>query len=192
MMERESGRARGEGGVGGDAADADKVHRRKRAAGIESVPAEPENQSAADGDGQIMRQHGSAAIALEFAAEPRAQNDRAGQRDESADGVHDRGAGEIMEGHAQGREDVAGAAHVGQPAVRAPCPVSDDRIDEASDADAVEKVADETGAADHRAGSDRRAGIGKGELENPDRQECYAGAFHKSPARFAGRTSDSR
>ena len=71
------------------------------------------------------------------------ENDGAGQSDESADGVNDRGAGEIMEAHSQRREDVARAAHVRQPAIRAPCPVSDDRVDEAGDADAVEKVADE-------------------------------------------------
>ena len=134
-------------------------------------------QSAADGDRQIVRQHRSAAVALEFAAEARPKNDRAGQGDESADGVYDRGTGEIMEAHAQRREEVAGAAHGRQPAVRTPGPVSDDRIDETGDADAVEQVADETGAADHRARGDRRAGIGKGELENPDGQERDAGGF---------------
>ena len=93
----ESGRASGEGGVGGDAADADKVHGRKRAAWVEAVPAEPQDQSAGDGNGEVVRQHGSAAVALELAAQPRAQNDRAGQSDESADGVNNRGSGEIVE-----------------------------------------------------------------------------------------------
>ena len=71
-----------------------KSMRGKRAAGIESVPAEPQDQSAADGDGQIVRQHGSAAVTFELAAQARTENDGTGQRDESADGVHDRGAGE--------------------------------------------------------------------------------------------------
>ncbi len=144
-------RAGGEGGVGGDAADADEVHGRECAAGIEAVPAEPEDQSAADGDGEIVRQHGSAAIALECAAEPWTENDGAGQGNESADGMYDSGTGEIMEANSERWEKVAGAAHVGKPAVRAPGPVSDDGVDETGDANAVEKVADESGAADHGA-----------------------------------------
>ena len=48
-----------------------------------------------------------------------------GQRDESADGVNYGRSGEIMETHAQRGEEVAVAAHVGQPAVRpqAQCPM---------------------------------------------------------------------
>ena len=56
-------------------------------------------------------------------------------------------------------------------------------------ADAIEQVADESGAADHRARGDRRAGIGEGELEEPECQEGHAGALHRLPARPAGRTS---
>ena len=66
------------------------------------------------------------------------------------------------------------AAHRGQEAVRTPGPVADDRIDEAGNRHAVEQVADEAGAADHGAGSDRRAGIGERELEDPERQERNA------------------
>ena len=73
---RRAGRQRG---VGGNAADADEVHRRERAAGIESVPAEPQNQAAGGGDRQIVRQHRAAAIALELAAQARSEHDRASQ-----------------------------------------------------------------------------------------------------------------
>ena len=72
------------------------------------------------------------------------------------------------------RQEVAGAAHGGEEAVRPPGPVTDDRVDEAGNADAVDQVADEAGAADHGARRNRRAGIGKGELEEPERQERNA------------------
>ena len=118
-----------------------------------------------------MRQHRSAAVAFEFPAESRAQNDSASQRDKSADRVDDRRSGEVMKGHARSRPEMAVAAHVREPPVRTPGPVTDHRIDEAGHADAVKKIADESRAADHRAGGDRRAGIGECELENPDGQE---------------------
>ena len=43
--------------------------------------------------------------------------------------------------------------------------------------EAVEQVADEAGAADHGARGDGGAGVGEGELEEPERQERDAGAF---------------
>ena len=67
--------------------------------GLKSVPAEPQEQSAGCGDRQIVRQHRAAAVALELAAESRTENDRAGQRDEAADGVHDGRSGEVVEAH---------------------------------------------------------------------------------------------
>ena len=89
-------------------------------------------------------------------------------------------------------KEVAGAAHGGQEAVRTPGPVADDRIDEAGDAELVEQIADEAGAADHGARGDRGAGIGEGELEEPEGQEGDAGGLIGVPARLAGRTSDNR
>src|SRR5579864_9183850 len=52
-----------------------------------------------------------------------------------------------------------------------------DRINETGDGHAIEQVADESGAADHRARGNCGAGIGKGKLEDPDRQERYSGGF---------------
>ena len=43
------------------------------------------------------------------------------------------------------------------------------------DADAVEQVADEAAAADHRARGDRRAGVGEGVLEHPVGEQRHAG-----------------
>src|SRR6185437_1774346 len=93
----QSRRACREGCICGHASDASEVHRGKGATGIETIPAEPENESAGDSDCQIVRQHWRAAVSFEFAAEPRTQNDRAGQRNESADRVYDRGACEVVE-----------------------------------------------------------------------------------------------
>src|SRR6266566_1098158 len=55
--------------------------------------------------------------------------------------------------------------------------MSDHRVNETSDADAVKKVADEPGPADHSPGGDGRACIGKGELEDPHREEGHACGF---------------
>jgi hypothetical protein len=55
--------------------------------------------------------------------------------------------------------------------------MADDRINETSDAEAVEKIANKAGASDHRAGSDRRARIGECKLEDPNSQECNARRF---------------
>src|ERR1700730_15473281 len=136
----ETGSASSESCIGGDSADAYKIHGRERAPGIEPVPAKPKNEAATDGDSQIMRQHGPTPVALECAAQPWAENDRARQSDESANGMDHSRSSEIMEAHAQRWEDISSAAHVRQPAVRSPSPVSDDRVNETSDADAVEKV----------------------------------------------------
>src|ERR1700730_6825762 len=51
--------------------------------------------------------------------------------------------------------------------------MSDDGIDKSGDADAVKQVTHEAGSANHRARSNRRAGIGESELEDPHRQERY-------------------
>src|SRR5690348_8514977 len=63
----ETSGACGEGCVCGNSTDADEIHRRERAAGIEAIPAKPQNETATDGDGQIVGEHGLAAVALKFA-----------------------------------------------------------------------------------------------------------------------------
>src|SRR5262249_27504352 len=98
------------------------------------------------------------AVALEHAAQPGSERDCARQRYSPANGMNHRGAGEVMKGY---------RGHIRQPAVRSPCPVADDRIDEAGDAYAVEQVADEVAAPNHRARGYRRAGIRECILEYP-------------------------
>src|SRR3954469_10002957 len=82
-----------------------------------------------------------------------------------------------MKTHAQRREEISSGAHGRQPAVRSPGPVANDRIDETGNTEAVEEVPDKPGAADHRARGNGRAGISKGELENPDGEERHAGGL---------------
>ncbi len=83
----------------------------------------------------------------------------------------------VVEAGAEPGQEVAGAAHGGEEAIRSPGPVADDRIDEAGHREAVEQVADKAGAADHGAGGDGGTGVGEGELEEPEGQERDAGAF---------------
>src|ERR1700694_1455463 len=80
-------------------------------AGCESVPAEPQDQAAAHGDRQVMRQHGRSAISFEGAPETRTKHDCSGESDQSADGMDDSGSGEIVEAHSQRRPNVAIATH---------------------------------------------------------------------------------
>ena len=160
-------------GVGGDPADALEVHGRQRRAGVEAVPAEPQDDAADGGDGQVVRRRRAAAVALELAAEARSEGDGAGEGDDAADGVHDGRAGEVTEDGAVGDDAVEPAHGVAEPAARAPDPVAEDRVDEAGHADAVEDVALEAGAADHGARGDRRRGVGEGELEQEEGQERH-------------------
>src|SRR5689334_22388063 len=55
--------------------------------------------------------------------------------------------------------------------------MADDGVNESGDRHAVNQVSDESGASDHGAGGDGRAGIGKGKLEQPERQEGDAGGL---------------
>src|SRR5262249_55559434 len=138
------------------ARDALNVECRQRAAWIEPVPAEPENQAADGAEDDVVRQHRAAAVAGEDAPEPRAEHNRACQRDGAADRVDDGRSREITK---------RSGLHDREPAVWSPGPMADDRIDEASDADAVKNVADEPAAADHRARRNRRTRVSERELK---------------------------
>src|ERR1700722_1623850 len=82
-----------------------------------------------------------------------------------------------MEAHSRAGPEMSIAAHVCQPAIRSPSPVADYRINETSNANAVEKIANEASPSDHRAGSDGRACVRERELEDPDGEERDACAF---------------
>src|SRR5581483_11669524 len=82
--------------------------------------------------------------------------------------------GEVVEALSQSGKKVSSRSHSGEEPVRTPRPVTDDWVNEAGHRDTIEKVADKSGATDHRAGSDRRAGVREGELEEPECQERHA------------------
>src|SRR5229473_4169153 len=82
-----------------------------------------------------------------------------------------------MKAHSKPGPEMPIAAHQCKPAVRAPCPVANDWINKSGDAQTVKQVAHEAGTANHRAGSDRRAGIREGKLKQPNGEKCDAGPF---------------
>src|SRR5581483_3915746 len=55
--------------------------------------------------------------------------------------------------------------------------MSDDWIDETGNSNAIKQIADESGASNHCARRYGRAGIGKSELKQPERQERNARGF---------------
>jgi len=70
-----------------DTANSFEIHRGEDGSGIEAVPAEPEQQATGCGNGEIVRKHGTAAIALERASETRSKDDGTGKRNHAAYGV---------------------------------------------------------------------------------------------------------
>src|SRR5258708_18662741 len=111
-----------------DSANTLNIHRGECAAGVEAVPAKPQDQAAARADDQIVRGHWATAIPLENTAQAWAKYNGSGQRDRAADGVNNRRTGEVTE---------AERLHHGQPTVGTPAPVADDGIDETCHAYAV-------------------------------------------------------
>src|SRR3954452_1994304 len=78
---REAARRRRQRGVGGDPADAERVDRRQRAARVEAVPAEPQDDATEGGDVEVVTGRHAAAVTLEPPTEARAEDDRTGQGD---------------------------------------------------------------------------------------------------------------
>src|SRR5205085_6746211 len=111
------------------------------AARVEAVPPEPENQAADRAQDDVVRQRRTAAVAGEHAAQAWAEHDGASKGDCAANRMDDGRSREVAERH----------GHHGEPAVRPPGPVADDRVNESGHADAVEDVALEAAAADHSA-----------------------------------------
>src|ERR1700683_4077596 len=91
--------------------------------------------------------------------------------------MHNRRPGEIVKADPQGRKKVPFAAHLGQETIRPPSPVTDNRINETGNGDAVQKVANESSAADHCSRCDRRTGVSEGKLKKPECQKRDAGTF---------------
>src|SRR5207244_2968266 len=99
------------------------------------------------------------------------------QGNESANGVNNRGACEIMKARAQRRQEIPRAAHGCQKSVRSPGPVADDRVNEPRDRETVEQIPDKSGTTNHGAGRNGGTGIRKRKLEEPEGQKRYAGGL---------------
>src|SRR5262245_28747432 len=82
-----------------------------------------------------------------------------------------------METRSKPWQPVTLATHRREEAVGAPRPVPDDGINETGDRDAIDQVAAKPGPADHRTGGNRRAGVCKRKLKEPDCEECDSGRF---------------
>src|SRR5436305_4955823 len=167
---REAGGAGSQRRVHRDPPDPAEVHGREGRAGVEPVPAEPQDHAAEGADGEVVGREWTAAVPLERSAQAGPESDAAGQGDDSADGVHHGGAGEVTENRAA-HEILEDAHGVAQPAARTPDPMAEDRVQEAGDGGAVEDVALESGTADHGPRRDGRGGVGEGELEQPEGHE---------------------
>src|ERR1700759_5594153 len=102
---------------------------------------------------------------------------------------------EIVEAGAKPGQELAFGTHRVEDAIGTPSPVADDWVNEAGYADAVDQVAHESRAANHRTRRDRRASIGECELEQPNRQERNTrrfisvwGVLQEKPIRSVVRT----
>ena len=95
-------------------------------------------------------------------ADARAEGDRAGEGDPAADGVHDGGAGEVVE--AEPLEPARGALA----REAAPHPVAAHGVDDRGDEDRVDEVALELDALGDGARDDRRGGRGEHRLEEEE------------------------
>src|SRR3989442_14690909 len=102
----------------------------------------------------MVRHNWPAAAALEPAAKPGTEDDCTRKGDKTADRVNNRGTGEVVEAGPDPRQEVARAAHGRQESVRTPSPVTNNRIDETGDGNAIEQIANERRTADHRTRRD--------------------------------------
>ena len=123
-----------------DAVTGDDAERR---AGIESEPAEPEDDRPEHGVRHVVaRDRVGTSVAAEL-PDPRPEQERTRERSERALVVHDRGAGEVLHAFAE------------QPAAGVPDPVRRDRVDERED-DAEGRIDPELRPLGHRTPHDRQ------------------------------------
>src|SRR5215831_1806810 len=120
----------GERRICSHAADAGVIHNGERRAWVEAVPAEPENQTTYDRDGEIVRRHWPATVALELAAQPGAKHDGSGDRHPAADGMHNGRSCEVMKVHSETRQETACRSHCREEPIWSPAPVAENRVNE--------------------------------------------------------------
>src|SRR5579871_5449467 len=124
-----------------------------------------------------MRNGGATTITLETPPEAWAKNDCASQSHGTTNSMNYCRSGKIMETYTERGQEMPIATHGGEETVRPPGPVANDGIDKSRNHNAVKEVADEARAANHRARRNGRAGIGEGELKEPEGEKRNAGPF---------------
>ena len=136
----------------GEVADLVARHDAERRARVEAEPAEPEDQRPEDGVRHVVARNRVRAPVVAELADPRAEQQRAGERGERALVVHDGRAGEVL--HALREE----------PAARVPDPVRDDRVEDGEER-AEDEVDPELRPLGHRAPDDRERDAREDDLE---------------------------
>ena len=167
--------ATGGGGEGGGDRAAGNVDGRltgdgEDGAGVETVPADPEDEGAEHDEGGVVAGHGHGAAGGVEAAGTGTDDGGTHETRDTTGHVDDTGAGEIV--HADVIEHIGVAILVGlpvaEPAGGVPDPVDDDGVDEAGEDDGVGDVGLERGALGHGTGGDGGGGGGEGPLEEED------------------------
>ena len=118
---------------------------------VEAEPSEPEEEDADGGDGHVVS-HDGHGLAVDVLADAGTEEHDAGEGGPAADGVDERGAGEVME------------VHVGEPAA-APAPGADERIDQRDVDGGEDEVAGELDAFGDGTADDGGGGGGEHALE---------------------------
>ena len=123
----------------------------ERAAGVEPEPAEGQDERAQDRQDDVVARDRVGRAVLVVLADPRPEDDRAGQGAPAADRVDDARAGEVGVARAQ-----ADRAELAQPAA-APRPVGEDRVEDRGDEQAVddERLPARSARPSSRSGSSR-------------------------------------
>ena len=171
---RDDGGGGGDGGVDSDlAGEVAGVDEDEGRAAVEAVPAEPEDASAEGREGLVVTRHSvDSAGDLVEAALAGAEGDGSHHARNSANHVHDAGAGEVD--HTVGlisvREDGASIAILigdrapGREEATSPHPVDDDGVDEGRDEDRVDEVGLDLATLSDRTGDNGGSSAGESPL----------------------------
>mmetsp|Transcript_13757 Transcript_13757/g.35109 ORF Transcript_13757/g.35109 Transcript_13757/m.35109 type:complete len:295 (+) Transcript_13757:562-1446(+) len=134
-------------------------------AGVEAVPAEPEDERAEGAEGGGVAGHGDGVALGVEATKTGPDDDGAHQAGKAADHVDDAAAGKVN--HAGAEEKIIGLEG-GEPPLSRPDPVGDDGVDKGAEEEGVAEVGVERGALGDRAGHDGGGGGGEGPLEEKE------------------------
>src|SRR5215469_3812672 len=100
-----------------------------------------------------MRKHRPTAVALELPAQPWPKDNRARKCNHAANRVNHSRTSKVVEALTKRRHKETAGTHCCQETIRPPGPVTYDRINKSRYRDTIKQVANEPGAANHRARS---------------------------------------